>query len=205
MDASDLQRAYAVLSLSPPVTEVRLKRRYKALVRRWHPDRYESDPAGKAEATSRLCTINLAYELVAASLEFGESQEQEVVTPIYPSERSSSSPEGVDAIVDSINRFTWPLSRGMSLHRWLSLGMVAVYLVLELVVLPVFGLPDAGSLIVAGAPYSLLPLYLIWKGDDSSLTKSQRDFLHAAGWVFMVGPAIVGLLLLITGFFGPHK
>jgi curved DNA-binding protein CbpA len=46
MDARDLRRAYAVLELSPPVTEERLKHQYKALVRRWHPDRYHADPVG---------------------------------------------------------------------------------------------------------------------------------------------------------------
>jgi curved DNA-binding protein CbpA len=42
MDASDLRQAYAVLRLSPPVDEEHLKRHYKTLVKRWHPDRYQA-------------------------------------------------------------------------------------------------------------------------------------------------------------------
>jgi curved DNA-binding protein CbpA len=62
MNASDLRHAYAVLGLSPPLTEAALKRRYKSLARRWHPDRYQADPVGQAEATETLRDINIAYE-----------------------------------------------------------------------------------------------------------------------------------------------
>ena len=72
MNALDLRHAYAVLGLSPPVTEAALKRRYKSLARRWHPDRYQTDPAGQAEATEKLRDINIAYEIVAASLQNAE-------------------------------------------------------------------------------------------------------------------------------------
>jgi curved DNA-binding protein CbpA len=68
MDATELRHAYAVLGLSPPVSEPRLKQRYKVLVRRWHPDRFQNDPAGQAEAAVRLRNINIAYEAVLASL-----------------------------------------------------------------------------------------------------------------------------------------
>ena len=189
MDTSDLRHAYAILSLSPPVTEDRLKRRYKALVRRWHPDRYESDPAGQAEATARLRTINLAYELVAASLAPAVPEsEQEVATPVYPTRTyqtecsSSWSSERVEAIVDSINaQNSWSLTPAMSVHRWSSLGAAAAYLLLTSVVLPLFGHVDAIVLVFPGAIYSLIPLYLIWKGDDGSLTNLQRDFFHVVG------------------------
>ena len=206
MDASDLRRAYAVLSLSPPVTEDQLKRQYKALVRLWHPDRYESDPAGHAEATERLRTINLAYELVTASLEPAESQQQdEVITPPNPTaryqERSSSwSRASVDDIVDSINRQD-KLSPvpNLSVPRWTSLGAVAAYLLVTGAVLPLLGHKDAIVLIFPGAAYSSIPLYLIWKGDDGSLTGISQNIFRVAGWTLMAISAIVGLLLLITG------
>src|SRR5262245_1249490 len=114
-DTNELQRAYAILGLSPPISEAQLKRRYKALVRRWHPDRYEGDQTGKAEATLRLRGINVAYEIVAASLGdveltkdgwLLESRETSVAPPsVTVSDRPFSlSKEQVDAIVDSINR-----------------------------------------------------------------------------------------------------
>ena len=212
MDASDLRHAYAVLSLSPPVTEDGLKQRYKALVRRWHPDRYESDPAGQAEATTRLRNINLAYEIVAASLEPVEPQqeheEEEVVpptyrTPTYQTERSPYwSPEQIDAIVDSMNREnSFTLVPEMTVHRWYSLGALAAYLVLLAAVLPALGHPDIAVLIFPGAIYSILPLYLIWKGDDGSLTPIPPILFRIVGWLFMAAPAIILLVLWIIGTF----
>src|SRR5258708_28365885 len=71
MGNTDVRHAFAVLELSAPVTEASLKQHYKGLVRRWHPDRFQNDPAGQAEATIKLRNINLAYEVVLASIEPG--------------------------------------------------------------------------------------------------------------------------------------
>lgn len=56
-----MRRAYAVLGLptGSPYPEVR--KRYMALVKTWHPDRFASDPQGQAEAGERLRVINAAY------------------------------------------------------------------------------------------------------------------------------------------------
>ena len=54
MDVSDLRHAYAILELSPPITETSLKRQHRSLAKRWHPDRYQADPAGQAEAAEKL-------------------------------------------------------------------------------------------------------------------------------------------------------
>jgi len=63
-----LNRAYAVLELSPPVSEPDLTRRYRELVKRRHPDRHGSDPTGQAEAARRMQEINDAHRLVASQL-----------------------------------------------------------------------------------------------------------------------------------------
>jgi hypothetical protein len=45
-----------------------LKRVYRALVKRWHPDRYGADPVGQAEATRQLRMINGAMRVVVRHL-----------------------------------------------------------------------------------------------------------------------------------------
>jgi hypothetical protein len=60
----DVRSAFAAFGLDPgaPLTEVR--RRYKKLARRWHPDLFVGDPQGLAEATIRMRVINRAYEMI---------------------------------------------------------------------------------------------------------------------------------------------
>ncbi|HEV8487540.1 MAG TPA: J domain-containing protein [Blastocatellia bacterium] len=202
MDASALRHAYAVLSLSPPVTEARLKRRYKALVRRWHPDRFQSDPIGQAEATQRLRDINIAFELVATSLDSPEPS-QEVAPAEDPTDRPFSwSRERVDEMVDSINRLnSWSVLPEMSVHRWLSVGTVLLYLVGSSILLPShFGQGAraiARSLSLASG-YLWLPLYLIWYGDRDDLGSLASRACRIIGWLLMAAPAVVGLVLWIA-------
>ena len=47
MNRPELRRAYAVLGLSPPVTLSELKSQYRDLVKQWHPDRFQNDPAAQ--------------------------------------------------------------------------------------------------------------------------------------------------------------
>jgi DnaJ domain len=60
-------RAYAQLGVPLGASPVLLRKRYKELVRRWHPDRFASDPRGQAEAAVRMREINAAYHLILAS------------------------------------------------------------------------------------------------------------------------------------------
>ena len=54
------------LSVSPAgARRPTLKKTYRQLVKRWHPDRYAADPAGQSEAQSRMRDINGAFRLVA--------------------------------------------------------------------------------------------------------------------------------------------
>ena len=168
----DLAHAYAVLELSPPVSEALLKSRYKTLVRRWHPDRFQSDPVGQGEATQRLRDINLAYELLTTYLEVAEQwqdakqeQEQDALPEVQTDRPFSWSPERVDAIVESINRLnSWSVVPEMSVHRWLSLGAVFVYMVVATIILPWgfgHGSRDVARAVSKGSAYFWLPLYLI--------------------------------------------
>lgn len=63
-----LRQAYATLGLAQGASLREIKARRKALVRKWHPDRFQTDPVGQAEATQRMRAINDAYRTVIASL-----------------------------------------------------------------------------------------------------------------------------------------
>ncbi len=198
MDASDLRHAYAVLELWPPVTEGRLKSQYKALAKRWHPDLYQADPVGQAEADERLRNINIAYELVVTSLESAETSQ--AVPPANLTDRPFSlSHDQVDAIVDSINRATRiSLLPEMSLHRWLSVAALVGYLVAATIILPAeFGLGkrEIVKAVGLGSRYFWLPMYLIWTGDKDTRSDLESCFYRSIGWLLMALPAVVIMLL----------
>ena len=71
----ELRSAYAVLGLRPGASLHRVKRQFKTLVRRWHPDRFANDAQGKAEANDRLRVINIAYSTILQT-GFGEAISQ---------------------------------------------------------------------------------------------------------------------------------
>jgi hypothetical protein len=189
--SSSLAHAYAVLELSPPITAGRLKRQYRALVRRWHPDRFRADPAGEAEANQKLREINLAYELVVAFLESPDppedfSSREGNVPPV------SSSTERVDAIVDSINRMNRiSLVPELSVQRWLSIAVAFGYLIDAIMFLPTNGSPSRriGEAVFNTAGYLMLPLILIWIGDrdDGSFNSV---VCRIFGWFFLLAPAL---------------
>ena len=209
MHPSDLAHAYAVLGLAPPVTEDDLKSRYKALVKRWHPDRFQSDPVGQAEAAERLRDINLAYELAMmpyfeVAEEWQDPEARPDALPEVKTERPFSwSPERVDAVVESINRLnSWSVVPEMSVHRWLSLGAVFVYLVVVIVVLPSasrHGGPAVSKAASRGLGYFWLPLYLIWAGDREDFDEIQSLCFRVSGWVLMAAPAVIGGAIWIIG------
>jgi hypothetical protein len=60
----EVARAYAILGLPAGANEAAVRRRYRALVRQWHPDRYAADPVAQAEATSRVSVINGAVHAI---------------------------------------------------------------------------------------------------------------------------------------------
>ena len=62
----DLRRAFATLDLPVDSSRAAVARRYRILVKRWHPDRFASDPQGVVEATQRLRAINVAHDTIKA-------------------------------------------------------------------------------------------------------------------------------------------
>jgi DnaJ-class molecular chaperone len=64
MTHDGLDSAYATLGLRRGASAVAVKRRYRALVRQWHPDQFASDPQGVMEATLMLKAVNRAYKTI---------------------------------------------------------------------------------------------------------------------------------------------
>ena len=64
MTHDDLDSAYATLGLDRDASSSAVKRQYRALVRKWHPDRFTGDSQGIAEATMMLKTVNHAFSTI---------------------------------------------------------------------------------------------------------------------------------------------
>jgi curved DNA-binding protein CbpA len=67
----ELARAYAILGLRPGAPLGAIRSRYRALAKRWHPDRYATDPQGQAEAAIEMRAITGAYSHLTAHLGVG--------------------------------------------------------------------------------------------------------------------------------------
>lgn len=59
-----LARAYATLELKPSASPAEVRRQFKRLAKRWHPDRFAADPKGQAEAARQMRQINEAYQQI---------------------------------------------------------------------------------------------------------------------------------------------
>jgi hypothetical protein len=97
----EIARAYAVLGVRPGVSLPDLRRRYKALVRQWHPDRFATDGVGLAEAATTMRQINDAYRTLLGHAVAHQQQPPETPSPASP-RRGRLSQEEVDKIVRSI-------------------------------------------------------------------------------------------------------
>jgi hypothetical protein len=202
MNRPELRQAYAVLGLSPPVTASELKSQYRELVKMWHPDRFQNDPAAQKEATERLRDINVAYRLLEGTLESPEALEP---TPIEwpPRERRAfSSRAYVDEIVDAINRFNeWTLVPDMSLNRWLSLGALALYfIVFTWLIGSAMQYREIGRAAGAAFAYFWLPMFLIWLSDSQpsdAVDNVAAILFRTLGWMFMALPAVLGVLWVL--------
>ncbi len=95
----DIRRAYAVFGLPVGSPYPAVRKRYMSLVKRWHPDRFASDPQGQAEAGERLRVINASYSTLARRLDVPAAK-----TPRRPGKPVGRrlSREEIDALVAAI-------------------------------------------------------------------------------------------------------
>ena len=103
----ELGHAWAVLGLKPGSTVNEGRKKYRALAKRWHPDRHTKDPQGQGEAALQMKVLNSAYErlLLAAAAA------RDPATPSGARPEAASAPqrgrlsrEELDRMVASIGR-----------------------------------------------------------------------------------------------------
>lgn len=102
----DVRHAYATLGLPSGASPEQIKRRYRALVKVWHPDRFASDLAGQAAATERMMQFNRAYRVLleAGSSSPGLSAAESPAVPPQGASRSRDSTRLSRDEIDDIAR-----------------------------------------------------------------------------------------------------
>lgn len=75
--SSELEHAYALLEVSPDVTDKEMRSAWRKLVRRYHPDLCKTDPE---EASRRMADINAAFDALALH----RAKKEEVKDPRKP-------------------------------------------------------------------------------------------------------------------------
>jgi curved DNA-binding protein CbpA len=124
------KRARAVLGVDPAASAAQVRQRYLDLVRRWHPDRFATDPRSQAEAEARMRDINHAYQVLA-----DHAPRPAAASPARPTIRTGErlSREQINRMVQSIGTHG-PLDGFMaavgkleepSFRLWLLLALLA--------------------------------------------------------------------------------
>ncbi len=139
---SDVRRAYAIFGLQPDVGLRQVRRRYRALVKRWHPDRYTTDIVGQKDASERMRQINVAYVTLVRFLQPDNKRLQfESSLTSKMSSADSLTQEEIDGMVHAIG-FEGPMDRflcGVDTARGILWLVFVVGVVIRLVMLLVSG------------------------------------------------------------------
>lgn len=92
---SQLQRAFDTLGISRHATLPEVRRAYRLLVRRWHPDRFANEPLEQHRALEMLKGINEAFERILAERAQGKNdnpdRSRNYATPTAASPQPSES------------------------------------------------------------------------------------------------------------------
>lgn len=121
----ELQRAYEVLGISPEIRTGDLRRHYRDLVKRWHPDQFTGDREEHRVADEALTQINAAFQCVLrhrASLgdpddQYERSPPVEAAPVAIPTPEPDPPEETTDRAVGSRgrNHWFWGLAIGIGL------------------------------------------------------------------------------------------
>ena len=93
-------QAYRVLGLAPDSSALRIKREYRRLAKRWHPDKFPLNTPEQRDAAERMRAINEAYQSIKhAPLRYRAyaTGPGPVVTPPVP--RTSMAPDRFEYVV----------------------------------------------------------------------------------------------------------
>jgi len=66
-----VRECYGILGLEPGASWAQVRRSYRLLVRKWHPDRFGHDPTFQKQAEEKLKAINLAYGILRRARDCG--------------------------------------------------------------------------------------------------------------------------------------
>ena len=97
-------RAYAVLGVERGISREALRRHYRTLVRRWHPDRFATDPQSLAEAEARMREINRAFQVLNSEPPVAEAPAAAAPPPPPRPPRPGTrlTREQIDRMVDAV-------------------------------------------------------------------------------------------------------
>ena len=165
------RRAYAVLGLKPGTPLGQVRRRYKALVKRWHPDRYATDPVGQAEAESRMREINVAFRRLTETLSPGKDN-----SPTEPSVaaqkpiRNRLTRDEIENLVQSIGTQS-PLDGVLTTIGWVGEAVYGIFFLLSVVgafvrVAMLFSQGASGSILMDPALLLFLAIILLMVLDE---------------------------------------
>jgi DnaJ domain len=201
-----LDSAYATLGLSRGASSSAVKRQYKALVKRWHPDRFTGDPQGVAEATLMLKAVNHAYSTIL------EHQSGHVFTQEHPADSSPQSQMSrtVDGHLTQaqIDDMVATIHHSESLLTVAS-GDIAGWrsrIASSLLALAYFASEWKSGESIRVLYWCILPLSCIWFPDvlggivNTRITKQSPPLLvWFFGWVLLLSPLVaLGIIWLET-------
>lgn len=182
----NITRAYVVLGVAPGASQKEIKGAYRALVRRWHPDRYAMNPTDHQEATRRMVALNAAYLLLR---DRGHPNQVSSSGPSLEGRDNDEwrggrlPPSRVQEIVAAVRRRQSYGEEWSDPYNRLALGIAATW-VLAVAAVSWWGPKTEFDPVVgrALAPVSALSLGsllvgLIWFG---------TSFYRAVGWLFLL-------------------
>lgn len=121
----DLKKAYEILKINDNDSLEEIKNKYKELVKKYHPDKYQDNPLSEL-AEEKLKEINEAYEILKNSFENKDSKED------YNKNFKDDSKEENENIVFLIFQFKWKVDKELirfnelkkSIDYWATQGII---------------------------------------------------------------------------------